>query len=151
MKTTINNAAKDPGTSPGTPFGNPPGKHPGKSRYLPTGAAPLIAAAALALPLMTLQAQAEITEDCILEGTVDMHTARELGQSVYVKFRNARRGSEANCSMNRRSNSRRVQFISAPSADALRDVDVNHGDAVTYRYIERDNQRGQWELVNVGS
>jgi hypothetical protein len=147
MKTTINTPDKNPDRSPD----KSPDKNPGKSRYLPTGTAPLIAAVALAMPLMTLQAQAEITEDCILEGTVDMHTARELGQSVYVKFSNARRGSEAGCSMNRRNSSRRVQFISAPSAKALQDVDVKHGDAVTYRYIERNNQRGHWELVDIGS
>lgn len=120
---------------------------------LPTGGVTLLAAAALALPLTLLtatQVQAEITEDCILEGTVDMRTARELGQPVYVKFRNARSGSEAGCSMNRRSNTRRVQFISTPSTEELKDIDVHHGEAVTYRYIERDNQGGRWELVNTG-
>jgi hypothetical protein len=110
-----------------------------------------IAAAALSLPLFTAAASAEITEDCILEGTVDMRTAERLGQPVYVKFRNARSGSEAGCSMNRRGNSRRVQFISSPNPESLQDVNVQHGDQVRYRYIERDNQRGRWELVDIES
>ena len=60
----------------------------------------LIAGTALALSITALTAKAEITQDCILEGTVDMRTAEKLGQPVYVKFRNARSGPDANCSMN---------------------------------------------------
>lgn len=107
--------------------------------------------AVLSLPLFTATANAEITEDCILEGTVDMRTAQRLGQPVYVKFSNARRGSEAGCSMNRRGNSRRVQYISSPSPDSLQNVNVQHGDQVRYRYIERNNQQGRWELVDIES
>jgi hypothetical protein len=103
--------------------------------------------AAIALALGTAAAQAEITEDCILEGTVDMRKAEALGQSVYVNFRNARRGSEAGCSMSRRSKSRRVQFISGP--DTRQVENVSHGSTVRYRYIERDNGRGSWELIDV--
>lgn len=109
------------------------------------------ATAALTLSLAATPASAEITQDCILEGTVDMRTAEKLGQPVYVKFRNARRGSEAGCSMNRRANSRRVQFISAPDTQALQNVSADHGDKVMYRYIERDNQHGTWELVDIDS
>jgi hypothetical protein len=103
--------------------------------------------AILALALTGMQANAEITEDCILEGTVDMRKAEELGQSVYVNFRNARRGSEAGCSLNRRSKSRRVQFIRSPDASDIENA--NHGSKVRYRYIERDNQAGNWELIEV--
>jgi hypothetical protein len=103
--------------------------------------------AILALALTGMQANAEITEDCILEGTVDMRKAEELGQSVYVNFRNARRGSEAGCSLNRRSKSRRVQFIRSPDASDIENA--NHGSKVRYRYIERDNQTGNWELIEV--
>jgi hypothetical protein len=119
-----------------------------------TGAAcPAVAAAILSLAatLLAVPASAEITQDCILEGTVDMRTAEKLGQPVYVKFRNARRGSEAGCDMNRRSNSRRVQFISAPDSESLQNVDANDGDTVMYRYIERDHQHGSWELIDVNS
>jgi hypothetical protein len=107
----------------------------------------LMTAAALSAVLLAPAASAEITEDCILEGTVDMRRAEQLGQPVYVKFRSARRGSEAGCSMSRRSDSRRVQFISAPDTRELTNVDVEHGDRVRYRYIERDHQHGSWELV----
>lgn len=105
----------------------------------------LIAGTALALSITALTASAEITQDCILEGTVDMRTAEKLGQPVYVKFRNARSGPEANCSMNRRSKSRRVQFVSSP--DVSRVEDAAHGDKVRYRYLERNGQ-GTWHLVD---
>lgn len=98
----------------------------------------------IALPM---SANAEITQDCILEGTIDKRKAEQLGQSVYVNFRNARRGSEASCTMNRRSKSRRVKFISSP--DTRQIEDVSHGSTVRYRYIERDNQQGSWELIDV--
>ena len=111
----------------------------------------LAAAAAMALALAATPASAEITQDCILVGTVDMRTAQRLGQPVYVNFKSARRGTEAGCSMSRRGNSRRVQFITAPEMDALQNVTVDHGDTVRYRYIERDNQQGSWELVDIRS
>lgn len=111
-----------------------------------------IAAATAALTLsMAVSANAEITQDCILEGTVDMRTAQELGQPLYVKFRSPRRGSEAGCSMNRRNNSRRVQYITTPDQDALRSVNAEHGDTVLFRYVEHDNQHGRWELVDIRS
>eukprot|EP00579_Thalassiosira_antarctica_P022399 CAMPEP_0201979396 /NCGR_PEP_ID=MMETSP0904-20121228/67109_1 /ASSEMBLY_ACC=CAM_ASM_000553 /TAXON_ID=420261 /ORGANISM="Thalassiosira antarctica, Strain CCMP982" /LENGTH=126 /DNA_ID=CAMNT_0048531381 /DNA_START=214 /DNA_END=594 /DNA_ORIENTATION=+ len=106
----------------------------------------LITATALGLSILPLQASAEITQDCILEGTVDMRKAEELGQPVYVNFRNARRGTEAGCNLNRRSKSRRVQFISSP--DTANVEDAVHGSKVRYRYIERDNQSGNWELLD---
>ena len=109
------------------------------------------ALAVLTLLLLAPPAAAEITEDCILEGTVDMRTARELGQPIYVKFREARNGTEAACSMNRRSNSRRVRFISAPNTEALQNVNARDGETVRYRYLERDNQYGYWQLLDGGS
>jgi len=107
----------------------------------------LITAAVVGLSMLPLQASAEITQDCILEGTVDMRKAEELGQSVYVNFRNARRGAEAGCSLNRRSKSRRVQYISSPDTSNVENA--AHGSKVRYRYIERDNQSGNWELLEV--
>ncbi|EAQ97359.1 hypothetical protein [Congregibacter litoralis] len=107
----------------------------------------LIAASALGLSLLPLYASAEITQECILEGTVDMRKAEELGQPVYVKFRNARRGTEAGCSLNRRAKSRRVQFTSSPDITDVKTAP--HGSKVRYRYIERDNQAGKWELLDV--
>lgn len=96
---------------------------------------------------VSMQANAEITQDCILEGTVDMRKAEALGQPVYVNFRNARRGTEASCSLNRRSKSRRVQYISSPDTSNVETA--AHGSKVRYRYIERDNKPGNWELLEV--
>ncbi len=111
----------------------------------------MTAAAVLAFSIAAVPASAEITQDCILEGTVDMRTAQRLGQPLYVNFKRATRGSEADCAMSRRGNSRRVQFISAPEMDALQNVDANHGDTVRYRYVERNNQPGTWQLVDIRS
>lgn len=110
---------------------------------------PRLLAAAAAVALLAPGAGAEITQDCILEGTVDMRRARELGQPLYVNFRHARSGGEAGCAMGRRNHSRRVQFISAPDTRKLTDVNVSHGDTVRYRYIERDHQHGSWELIEI--
>ncbi|KGE02774.1 hypothetical protein [Pseudohaliea rubra] len=99
---------------------------------------------ALALPLLAGSAHAEITQDCILEGSVDKRKAAQLGRDVYVKFRSAEAGDAAPCDMSRSSRSRRVQF-KAPSTDDI--TDAPHGAAVKYRYIERDNGHGQWQLM----
>jgi hypothetical protein len=109
------------------------------------------AAAALTLTLAAAPVSAEITQDCILEGTVDMRAAQRLGQPVYVNFRRAQRGSEARCDMSRRSNSRRVQLITVPEMNKLQNVDMDHGDTVQYRYIEHNNETGTWELVGTRS
>lgn len=117
------------------------------STYL--AAAFALTAGALALVLTSLSAQAQVTEDCILEGTVDMRKAEHLGQPVYVRFENARAGTEGQCSMSRRgSRNRRVQFVGTPN---LQDLDgASHGARVHYRYVERDGAPGTWELIEVG-
>jgi len=106
-------------------------------------------AGATALGLAALPTSAEITEDCILEGTVDMQRAKQLGQPVYVRFRNAENGSEARCSLNQRSRSRRVKFVSSPDTSADLSEDVQDGSKVRYRYTERNNEQGNWELIDV--
>lgn len=102
----------------------------------------------LALTLVALNAQAQITQDCILEGTVDMRKAEHLGQPVYVRFEDIRPGTEGNCSLDRRSRSRRVQFVS--SMDIQPAKEVEHGERVHYRYVERKGEPGVWELIKVG-
>ena len=109
-------------------------------------------AAALALTLGTLslgaqEAQAEITQDCILEGTVDLRAAERLGQPTYIKFRRAKRGTEAGCAMSRKSSSRRVQFISNPDPSEVQNV--SHGTTVRYRYQEHNGRQGHWQLIEV--
>lgn len=103
------------------------------------------------LALTASATHAEITQDCILEGTVDMRRAEQLGQPVYVKFSRARSGSEASCAMNRRASNRRMRLISAPDIRNLYHADLSQGDRVRYRFIERDHQHGHWELVDIES
>ena len=76
-----------------------------------------------------------------------MRKAEQLGQPVYVRFEDARRGSEAACSLDRRSKSRRVKFVTTPDMTEIERV--SHGSRVSYRYIERDGQPGTWELIDV--
>jgi hypothetical protein len=100
---------------------------------------------ALSLPLFMAGANAEVTQDCILEGQVDKRKAAQLGQDVYVRFRTAEAGDQGPCDMTRRNKSRRVQF-KAPSTDDI--ADAPHGAPVKYRYIERENERGRWQLMD---
>ena len=58
------------------------------------------AAIVLALPLLAGSAMAEVTQDCIVEGTVDKDRAEKMGKPVYVEFHTAKRGEEARCTMN---------------------------------------------------
>ncbi len=102
---------------------------------------------ALALTLTALNANAQITEDCILEGRVDMRKAEQIGQPMYVRFDKAYRGTEGTCSLNRSSSRRRVKFISNPNLDEL--DNVTHGARIRYRYVERDGEPGSWELMEV--
>lgn len=108
-----------------------------------------LALGAIALCLASATVNAEITEDCILEGTVDMRKAEALGQPIYVNFSSAKSGTQAKCSMARRgkTRSRRVTFVSSPDVTEI--SDAAHGSTVRYRYIERDNQPGRWELMEV--
>lgn len=99
---------------------------------------------ALALSLAAGAAQAEITQDCILEGQVDKRRAEQLGHDVYVAFRSAESGDAATCELGRRGKNRRVEFT-APSTSDI--ADAPHGARVKFRYTERNNERGQWELI----
>ena len=105
----------------------------------------LTAAIALALPLLAPGAFAEVTQDCIVEGTVDKDRAAKMGKPVYVEFHSAKSGEDARCSMNRSKN-RRVQ-LKAPSTDGIENAP--HGSKVKYRYTEDRNKDGKWELLEV--
>lgn len=96
------------------------------------------------LPLMAVTAQAEVTQDCILEGTVDKRKAEQMGRDVYVEFHSAsraERGSE--CNLQRRN---RVQFKEPKNAMIENAPD---GSKVRYRYTEQDDQQGEWRLIGV--
>lgn len=98
---------------------------------------------ALALALTT-QVQAEITQDCILEGTVNQTRAASGNEQVHVSFRSAERGEEAPCRMSRSDRSRRIQF-KAPSDNDI--ADAPHGSKVKYRYTEDITGKRQWRLI----
>ncbi|MEM6301591.1 MAG: hypothetical protein AAF991_01645 [Pseudomonadota bacterium] len=121
-------------------------RHRASSTFKNTANAVAITVAAMALTLGALNAQAEITQDCILEGTVDLRAAERMGQPTYVKFKRAQRGESAGCSINRKS-SRRVKFISNPDPREIQHV--SHGSTVRYRYLEHDRQQGRWELIEI--
>ena len=72
--------------------------------------------------------------------------AAKMGKPVYVEFHSAKNGEEARCHMNKRSNSRRVQF-KAPGTDGIEDAP--DGSKVKYRYTEDGNADGKWELLEV--
>lgn len=99
---------------------------------------------ALALILAT-QAHAEITQDCILEGTVNQTRAGSGSEEVHLVFRTAERGKEAPCRMSRVDRSRRIQF-KVPSDNDI--VDAPHGSKVKYRYTEDVEGKHQWRLID---
>lgn len=96
------------------------------------------------LPLLAATAHAEVTQDCILEGTVDKGKAEQMGQDVYVAFHSASRAEKnSECSLQRRN---RVQFKEPKNAMIENAPD---GSKVRYRYTEEDNQQGEWQLLGV--
>ncbi len=101
---------------------------------------------AVALSVLTLGAagaSAEVTRDCILEGTVDKQKAKAAGKDVYVAFHSATSGKQADCNMNRRN---RLEFKEPKNAMI---ENVPHGSTVKYRYTEEDNQKGEWQLMDI--
>ncbi|MFN2287995.1 MAG: hypothetical protein ABR578_06635 [Chromatocurvus sp.] len=98
---------------------------------------------ALALVLAT-QAQAEITQDCILEGTVNQTRAASGEERVHVSFRSAQRGEEAPCRMSRSDRNRRIEF-KAPGDNDI--ADAPRGSRVKYRYTEDVEGKRQWRLI----
>lgn len=98
---------------------------------------------ALVLVLAT-QAQAQVTQDCILEGTVNQTRAASGNDQVRVSFRSAERGEEAPCRMSRSDRNRRIQF-KAPTENDI--ADAPHGAKVRYRYTEEANGKRQWRLI----
>lgn len=101
-------------------------------------------ASALAL-VLAAQAHAEITQDCILEGTVNQTRAASGSEEVRLVFRTAERGEEAPCRMSRMDRSRRIQF-KVPSDNDI--VDAPHGAKVKYRYTEDVEGTRQWRLID---
>ena len=93
---------------------------------------------------LSVQVQAEITQDCILEGTVNQTRAASGNELVRVSFRSAERGEEAPCRMSRSDRNRRIEF-KAPSDNEI--ADAPHGSKVKYRYTEDVKGKRQWRLI----
>ncbi|HEY7776741.1 MAG TPA: hypothetical protein VIC02_09380 [Kineobactrum sp.] len=99
-----------------------------------------------AMPLIASGAWAEVTQDCILEGTIDKEKAEQMGRDVYVAFHSAGRAERnSECNINRRN---RVQFKESKNAAI---ESAPHGARVKYRYTEENNQQGEWKLLNVSA
>lgn len=99
----------------------------------------------LLIPMLTVGVQAEITQDCVVEGKVKQRSGQENGTNVYVAFHSVKKSNEqANCSIERQ---KRVAF-KQPKNAMIETAPV--GSTVTYRYVEQDNSDGQWSLVTVG-
>lgn len=98
---------------------------------------------ALALILAT-PVQAQITQDCILEGTVNQTRTTQGSERVHVSFRSAERGEKAPCRMSRSDRNRRIEF-KAPSDNDI--ADAPHGSRVKYRYTEDVEGKRQWRLI----
>lgn len=99
---------------------------------------------ALALVFAT-QSFAEITQDCILKGTVNQTRAAFGTEEVHLVFRSAARGKEGPCRMSRVDRSRRVQFTVPGDNDI---VTAPPGSTVKYRYTEDVEGNSQWRLLH---
>ena len=96
------------------------------------------------LPLFSAVSVAEVTQDCILEGTVDKKKAEQMGRDVYVAFHSSQRAeSGSKCQLERRS---RIQFKEPKNAMIENAPD---GAKVKYRYTEHDDQAGEWQLMGI--
>ncbi|MFT5710255.1 MAG: putative acyltransferase (DUF342 family) [Halioglobus sp.] len=99
----------------------------------------------LLLPMLAVGVQAEVTQDCVVEGKVKQRSGQENGTNVYVAFHSVKKSNEqTNCSIDRQ---KRVAF-KQPKNAMIEHAPV--GSTVTYRYVEQDNNDGQWSLVTVG-
>ncbi len=97
------------------------------------------------LPLFAAGTWAEVTQDCIIEGKVDKRKAAQTGRDVYVSFHSAKEASQgANCNINTRRN--RVEFKQSKTSGI---DDAPHGAKVKYRYTEKNNAEGEWQLLDV--
>ncbi len=97
--------------------------------------------------VLAVQAQAEITQDCILEGTVNQKRGSSANEQVHISFRSAKRGEEAPCRMTRSDRNRRIQF-KAPDENDI--ADAPHGSKVRYRFTEEADGKRQWRLIERG-
>jgi hypothetical protein len=102
-----------------------------------------LAAIVSTLMVFPLGASAEITRDCVVEGTVKQTRDRNDGERVYVAFHSAKPAEEgAPCRMNRREKFR----FKAPTSSDLRDAEP--GTEVRYRYTEDSEKGATWKLQN---
>ncbi len=97
-----------------------------------------------AFPAIALNAQAEVSQDCILEGEVNQKKAAAMQQNAYVRFYSATDGStEVGCNMRK---GKRIVFKQAKE-DGIQNLP--DGAVVTYHYTEGPDQQAQWRLLDV--
>ena len=99
----------------------------------------LIAALLATCVALPLGASAEVTRDCVVEGTVKRHD-EEKGR-VYVNFDSAEPAEKgAPCQLKRRE---RLNFKASNAADLK---NAEPGTRVRYRYTERTDTGASWKL-----
>ena len=95
--------------------------------------------------LFGMGTQAEVAQDCLVEGKVKQRADQENGTNVYVAFHSVKKSNdETNCSLARQ---KRVAF-KEPKNAMIENAPI--GSTVTYRYTEKVNQDGEWRLISVG-
>ena len=102
-----------------------------------------LALAAIMAPLLAfpLGASAEVTRDCVVEGTVKQTRDADNGERVYVAFHSAKPAEKgAPCRINRREKFR----FKAPNSSDLKDAEP--GTNVRYRYTEDSEKGATWKL-----
>jgi hypothetical protein len=89
--------------------------------------------------VMSVGANAEVTRDCVVEGTVKRHG--DDGDRVYVAFDSAKPAEKgAPCRLKRRE---RLNFKASDAGD-LRNAEP--GTRVRYRYTEHTDKGASWKL-----
>ena len=102
----------------------------------------LLAAAAIGF---SVAVQAEVVQDCKLEGVVKETQSKDGVKAVYIDFHSIKRYSDGTrCNMRGKD----VEFDGVVGSQIQQ---VEPGTGVTYRYIQDDEKApaGQWQLLEV--
>lgn len=98
------------------------------------------------LPIVAATAQAQRSQDCIVEGTVKSKNDVERGTSVYVAFESAEPAEKGKrCDLARRG---KVSF-KEPKNSMIENAPS--GSKVRYHYTQEENSEGEWQLMGVST
>ena len=98
----------------------------------------------LTLSVIGAIAQADSTQDCIVDGTVKNRAHVQHGTNVYVSFHSAKDGAGRNsCRLAERG---KVAFREPKNAMI---ENVPAGSKVRYHYTQEGEQAPQWQLMKV--